>query len=213
MVKPTALLGISTVGGAFTPEIIREMANINARPIIFALSNPTIKSECTAEDAYKHTNGTVLFASGSPFDNVELNGKVYKPGQGNNSYIFPGVALGAILFKAKHIPEKAFLIAARRVAASVTEKSLNEYSRLYPRLKDIRELSVNIALDIGNHLYENNLATLHPEPEDKEMFIRQQVYNYNYEPSINDLYSWPEKDARHGFPVPVLPRISMDDEP
>ncbi|KAK5978132.1 hypothetical protein GCK32_019603, partial [Trichostrongylus colubriformis] len=80
------------------------------------------------------------------------------------SYIFPGVALGAVLFKAKRIPDKAFLIAARRVAASVSEKSLNDYARLYPRLKDIRELSVKIALDIGNYLYENDLATLHPEP-------------------------------------------------
>ncbi|PIO70076.1 malic enzyme domain protein [Teladorsagia circumcincta] len=159
-----------------------------------------------------YAKGTVLYASGSPFDNVEFNGKLYKPGQGNNSYIFPGVALGAVLFKAKHIPEKAFLIAARRVASAVTEKSLTEYARLYPRLKDIRELSVKIALDIGNYFYENNLATLHPEPEDKEMFIRQQVYNYEYEPSINDLYNWPEKDSRHGFPVPVLPRASMDEE-
>ncbi|XGW07484.1 hypothetical protein V3C99_010564 [Haemonchus contortus] len=200
MVKPHALMGISTLGGAFTPEIIKEMAKNNPRPIIFALSNPTIKAECTAEDAYQYTNGSVLFASGSPFDNVELNGKLYKPGQGNNSYIFPGVALAAVLFKAKRIPDKAFLIAARRVAASVTEKSLNEYARLYPRLRDIRELSVNIALDIGNHLYENDLATLHPEPEDKEMFIRQQIYSYEYEPSINDLYDWPQKDSRHGFP-------------
>ncbi|WKX95315.1 hypothetical protein Q1695_012065 [Nippostrongylus brasiliensis] len=212
MVKPNALMGISTIGGAFTPEIIREMSKINSRPIIFALSNPTNKAECTAEDAYHFSNGTVLFASGSPFDDVEMNGRLYKPGQGNNSYIFPGVALAAVLFKAKQIPDKAFLIAARRCAASVTEKSLNEYSRLYPRLKDIRELSVKIALDVGNHLYETNLATLHPEPEDKEMFIRQQIYNYEYEPSINDLYDWPEKDSRHGFPVPVLPRTSMDDE-
>ncbi|KAK6053956.1 malic enzyme, NAD binding domain protein [Cooperia oncophora] len=113
MVKPNALMGISTVFGAFTPEILREMAEINAQPIIFALSNPTSKSECTAEEAYVHTNGSVLFASGSPFDNVELNGKIYKPGQGNNSYIFPGIALGAVLFKPKRIPEKAFLIAAR----------------------------------------------------------------------------------------------------
>ncbi|KAK6055365.1 malic enzyme, NAD binding domain protein [Cooperia oncophora] len=113
MVKPNALMGISTVHGAFTPEILREMAKNNPRPIIFALSNPTSKSECTAEEAYNYTNGTALFASGSPFDDVEMNGKIYKPGQGNNSYIFPGVALGAVLFKAKHIPDKAFLIAAR----------------------------------------------------------------------------------------------------
>ncbi|KAK5966233.1 Malic enzyme [Trichostrongylus colubriformis] len=210
MVKPNALMGISTVHGAFTPEIIREMAAINERPIIFALSNPTDKSECTAEEAYKYTDGKVLFASGSPFPDVKLNGKVYKPGQGNNSYIFPGVALGAILFKAKHIPDKAFLLAARQVASSVTEEALHDYSRLYPRLRDIREISVHIAIDIGNYLYENNLATLHPEPHDKEMFIRQQVYNYEYEPSMNDLYEWPKEDVHEGFPVPPLP--SLDDE-
>ncbi|VDO42347.1 unnamed protein product [Haemonchus placei] len=168
---------------------------------------------CELEEFGELFMGAALFASGSPFDNVELNGRLYKPGQGNNSYIFPGVALGAVLFKAKHIPDKVFLLAARRVAESVTEKSLNEYSRLYPRLKDIRELSVHIALDIGKYLYENNLATLHPEPKDKEMFIRQQIYNYEYEPSINDQYDWPGKDECDESHVPILPRSdSMDDE-
>ncbi|VDM77373.1 unnamed protein product [Strongylus vulgaris] len=195
MVKPNALLGLSTVGGAFTPEILREMAKINPRPIIFALSNPTSKAECTAEDAYKYTNGQVLFASGSPFEDVEMNGKLFKPGQGNNSYIFPGVALGAVLFKAKRIPNETFLIAARRCAASVTEKSLNVYSRLYPRHKNIRDLSADIALD--------------------EMFIRSQIYSYEYSPVLSDLtdtYDWPETDTRQGFPVPKMTRTSMDDE-
>ncbi|VDK73237.1 unnamed protein product, partial [Cylicostephanus goldi] len=166
-VKPEGLIGACTVGGVFTGEIISEMAKNHPRPIIFALSNPTSKAECTAEDAYQKTNGSVLFASGSPFENVELNGRIYKPGQGNNAYIFPGVALGAILFKAKHIPEMAFLLAARRCASFVSNKQLETYARLYPRLKDIRELSVLIAKDVGNYLYEQNLATLHPEPEDK----------------------------------------------
>ncbi|KAK6041409.1 malic enzyme, NAD binding domain protein [Cooperia oncophora] len=112
-VKPDGIIGASTVGGSFSEEIITEMARINPRPIIFALSNPTSKAECTAEDAYRITNGSVLFASGSPFENVEMDGRIFKPGQGNNAYIFPGVALGAILFKAKHIPDKAFLLAAR----------------------------------------------------------------------------------------------------
>ncbi|VDM76348.1 unnamed protein product [Strongylus vulgaris] len=211
-VKPDGLIGACTVGGVFTGEIISEMARINKRPIIFALSNPTSKAECTAEDAYRMTNGSVLFASGSPFENVELDGRIYKPGQGNNAYIFPGVALGAILFKAKHIPEMAFLLAARRCASFVSDKSLENYARLYPRLKDIRELSVLIAKDVGNYLYEQNLATLHPEPENKDMFIRQQIYSVEYDELINKTYDWPAKDMKHGFPVPVIERSSMDDE-
>ncbi|KAK6737782.1 hypothetical protein RB195_020093 [Necator americanus] len=211
-VKPDGLIGASTVGGSFTEEIITEMARINQRPIIFALSNPTSKAECTAEDAYRITNGSVLFASGSPFENVEIDGRIFKPGQGNNSYIFPGVALAAILFKAKHIPDQVFLIAARCTSEFVTEKSLQTYARLYPRLKDIRELSVLIAIEVGNYLYEQNLATLHPEPEDKEMFIRQQIYSVEYDELINRTYEWPPKDMKHGFPVPVMERASMDEE-
>ncbi|PAV62954.1 hypothetical protein WR25_03856 isoform B [Diploscapter pachys] len=213
-VRPNALIGASTVTGAFTDEIIKEMSSLNQRPILFALSNPTSKAECTAEAAYRESNGTVLFASGSPFENVEMDGKLFKPGQGNNAYIFPGVALGCILFGAKHIPDKVFLLAARIVAESVTEKSLYTYSRLYPRIKDIRELSVKIAIKVGEYLYDKNLAMLHPRPGDMEMFIRQKIYHPDYENLINNTYDWPQKDMRAGFApgIPVLHRTSMDEE-
>ncbi|KAF8363451.1 men-1 [Pristionchus pacificus] len=211
-VQPGALIGASTVTGAFSEEIIKEMCTINARPIIFALSNPTSKAECTAEQAYTISNGSVLFASGSPFDNVTINGKLYKPGQGNNAFVFPGVALGAVLFKVSHIDNSLFLLAARKVAESVSEKSLNEYSRIYPRLKDIREISIKIAVEVAKHCYANGTATLYPEPEDKELFIRHQVYDVEYEDLINRTYTWPAKDSMHGFPVPVIRRNSMDDE-
>ncbi|GMS84147.1 hypothetical protein PENTCL1PPCAC_6322 [Pristionchus entomophagus] len=211
-VQPGALIGASTVTGAFSEEIIKEMCAINPRPIIFALSNPTSKAECTAEQAYTISNGSVLFASGSPFDNVTINGKLYKPGQGNNAFVFPGVALGAVLFKVSHIDNSLFLLAARKVAESVSEKSLSEYSRIYPRLKDIREISIKIAVEVAKHCYANGTATLYPEPEDKELFIRHQVYDVEYEDLINRTYTWPSKDSMHGFPVPVIRRNSMDDE-
>jgi malate dehydrogenase (oxaloacetate-decarboxylating)(NADP+) len=209
-VRPGALIGASTVRGAFTEQIIKTMAEINARPIIFALSNPTSKAECTADEAYRLTNGSVLFASGSPFKNVDLNGRLFKPGQGNNAYIFPGIALSVILFKVKTIDNKLFLLAARSVAEAVTEKNLSE-GRIYPRLKEIRELSIQIAVKVAEECYKDGTATLYPKPEDLEMYIRSQIYMVDYDELINKTYDWPEKDMRHGFPVPVVRRDSMDD--
>jgi len=206
-VKPEALIGASTVKGAFTHDIIKTMAEINKRPIIFALSNPTSKAECTAEDAYKLTNGTVLFASGSPFKNVEVNGKIYKPGQGNNAYIFPGVALGVILFKVRSIDNKLFLLAARKVAESVTEKNF-AVGRIYPKLSEIRELSIKIAIEVANQCYKDGTAKLYPEPKDKEMFIRSQIYNVEYDELINTTYEWPAEDMKKGFPTPEIRRES-----
>jgi malate dehydrogenase (oxaloacetate-decarboxylating)(NADP+) len=107
------LIGAAAIAKAFTPEIIKAMADFNDRPVIFALSNPTSKAECTAEEAYTNTDGRAIFASGSPFPTFEYNGKKFYPGQGNNSYIFPGVALGCCLAAASKIPEDIFLISAQ----------------------------------------------------------------------------------------------------
>uniref|UniRef100_A0A0K0FD75 Malic enzyme n=1 Tax=Strongyloides venezuelensis TaxID=75913 RepID=A0A0K0FD75_STRVS len=209
-VQPTGIIGASTVKGAFTPEVIKRMSEINPRPIIFALSNPTSKAECTAEDAFKLTGGKVLFASGSPFPNVEYNGKIYKPGQGNNAYIFPSIGLAVCLFKILHIKSKYFLVAARCVAEYVTQKHLDE-GRIYPRLKEIREISVKIAVQIAEEAYKDGVASLYPKPKDIELYIRSQVYDVEYDELINKIYAWPEKDCKHGFPVPVMSRNSMDD--
>lgn len=129
-IKPSILVGAAAVAGVFTKDILKKMAEINERPVIFALSNPTSKAECTAQEAYTHTNGKAVFASGSPFDPVTINGKTLHPGQGNNSYIFPGVALGVLAAGMLTIPEEVFLFSAEvRYAANLNISNLyNLYS-------------------------------------------------------------------------------------
>lgn len=177
-IKPTILIGAAAIGGAFTPAILTRMAELNDKPIIFALSNPTSKAECTAEDAYKYTNvisgnttpitrfhtilflifqGKCVFASGSPFPPVTFNGKTYHPGQGNNSYIFPGVALGVICAGASTIPEEVFLISAEALAEMVTDEDL-AIGSLYPPLTTIKDCSIKIAAKVMNYSYRNGKA-------------------------------------------------------
>ncbi|XP_046674728.1 NADP-dependent malic enzyme-like, partial [Homalodisca vitripennis] len=189
--KPNILIGAAAVAGAFTPEIIQTMAANNKRPIIFALSNPTSKAECTAEQAYIHTNGTAVFASGSPFAPVTYKGQTFVPGQGNNSYIFPGVALGVICAGIRHISEEVFLIASSTLAQMVSEDDLNKGS-LYPPLHNIQTISTRIATRVAEHAYEKGMASTYPEPQDKETFIKSQLYDTKYRPSLPRTYTWPK---------------------
>ncbi len=178
MLKPTAIIGVSAVGGTFTQEIVEEMARINMQPIVFALSNPTSQAECTAEEAYRWTEGRALFACGSPFDPVELNGRTYVPRQGNNSYIFPGVGLGVIASGAKSITDDMFMSAAHALAHLVTESDLQQGS-LYPALPRIREVSASIAATVADAAYKQGLASK-PRPTDTLRDVEAQMFDPRY---------------------------------
>src|ERR1700681_1302807 len=155
--RPTAIIGVAAVGGAFTEDVVHTMAALNKRPIVFALSNPTSKSECTAAQAYRWSDGRALFACGSPFDSVTLDGRSYIPRQGNNSYIFPGVGLGVIISGASRVTNEMFMAAAHTLAKQVTEDDLQQGS-LYPPLKNIRDVSAHIAAAVAAVAYGRELA-------------------------------------------------------
>ena len=183
--KPTAILGAAAVGGAFTKEIVEAMSAINARPIVFALSNPTSKSECTAEQAYQWSAGRALFACGSPFEPVELGGRRFVPRQVNNSYIFPGMGLGAIATRATRVTEPMFMVAARTLAEQVTQADLDQGS-LFPPLRNIREVSARIAAAVAAVAFRDKLARV-PEPADILAFVKSQMYEPTYASSAKAL--------------------------
>jgi len=190
--KPTVLIGAAAIPNVFTTEIIKDMASFNKTPVIFALSNPTSKAECTAEQVYEHSEGRALFASGSPFPTYTGFGKTYEPGQGNNAYIFPGTSLAVICTGIHHISDSVFLSAAEGLADLVTDADLS-VGRLYPPLSTIREISIKIAVKVAEEAYREGYASTYPKPENMEAFIRLQLYNYNYSTSLPVRYQWPEE--------------------
>ena len=176
--QPTALIGCAGQGGAFTEDVVRLMASQQERPIIFALSNPTTKAECTARQAYEWSDGRAVFASGSPFEPVQLDNRTFVPGQGNNAYIFPGVGLGASLARSRRVTDEMFLAAARVLAGLVTDEDL-DLGRVYPRLSQIREVSARIAAEVAEIAYREGLAQQEP-PEDILADIREQMFQPLY---------------------------------
>jgi malate dehydrogenase (oxaloacetate-decarboxylating)(NADP+) len=156
-IRPHVLIGATGAPGTFTRTVVERMSAINSRPTIFALSNPTSKAECTAEQAYAWSAGRAIFASGSPFPPVVYEGRTYRPAQGNNAYVFPGIGLGAVACRARRLPDELFLTAANTLADLVRQKDLDE-GALYPPLKEIRKISLAIATSVATKAYEMKLA-------------------------------------------------------
>jgi malate dehydrogenase (oxaloacetate-decarboxylating)(NADP+) len=178
IIKPTAIVGVSGQPYQFTEEVIREMTRLNDHPIIFALSNPTSKSECSAEEAYRWSEGKAIFASGSPFESVTIKGKTLHPGQGNNVYIFPGIGLGVLYSRARRVSERMFLEAARIVSESVTGEELAR-GQIYPSIESIRDVSCRIAAAVTRVAVNERLSDK-VLPENLEEDIRSYMYRPEY---------------------------------
>jgi malate dehydrogenase (oxaloacetate-decarboxylating)(NADP+) len=174
--KPNVLIGATGAPGTFTRDVVERMCAINERPVLFALSNPTSRAECTPQQAYEWSRGRAVFASGSPFGKVTYQGRTFRPGQGNNAYVFPGIGLGAIVCRARSIPDEFFLAAARTLAGLVTAKDLDDGS-LYPPLNDIRRISLAIAVSVAETAYAMKLARAR-RPRD----LKKTIARFMYEP-------------------------------
>jgi malate dehydrogenase (oxaloacetate-decarboxylating)(NADP+) len=232
--KATVLIGVSAIAKAFTQEVVQNMCANNPRPLICALSNPTRKAECTATEAYTWSDGKCIFCSGSPFDPVEYKGKTYYTSQCNNSYVFPGLALGVITVRrhtvhcivhdaplsclcmsiccifvvfvflisysslwaclhsfslvdaqvvSRRITDSFFYIAARAVAETVTAQDIED-GKLFPSLKTIRDVSLNIGTDVAHEAYDLGLATVSPKPMNMRAFIEAHMYDTEYHPYV-----------------------------
>lgn len=175
--KPHVLIGATGAPGTFTQEVIELMSENHERPVIFALSNPTSKAECTAEQAYSWSKGNAIFVSGSPFANVEYEGRTFDPGQGNNAYIFPGLGLGIVAGSIAHVNDELLIVAAETVAQNVTEDDLS-LGALYPPINTIRSISIAIAKAVMINAIKQGLSTI--KIEEIDHLIDQELYDPSY---------------------------------
>jgi malate dehydrogenase (oxaloacetate-decarboxylating)(NADP+) len=177
-IKPTVIVGVSTVANAFNQQVIETMARVNQRPIIFSLSNPTSRSECTAEEAYRWSEGRAVFASGSPFAPVQYRDRTIVPGQCNNMYIFPAMGLAVYATQATRVTDEMFIAAARAVAEQVTEAHLDT-GLIYPPLSTILKAEVHVARRVAEVIFARGFARV-KEPKDLGALIESQVYKPEY---------------------------------
>jgi malate dehydrogenase (oxaloacetate-decarboxylating)(NADP+) len=176
--RPTAIIGVSTVPKLFNREVIEAMSAINERPIIFPYSNPTSRSECTAEEAYTWSNGRAIFTSGSPFPPLEVGGKRFVPGQGNNVYIFPAMGMAVFATEATRVTEDMFIVAAQAVAEQVSQENLAT-GLIYPPVSRILEASLHVAQRVAAAIFDQGLARV-PRPNDVRALIRARAYRPVY---------------------------------
>jgi malate dehydrogenase (oxaloacetate-decarboxylating)(NADP+) len=177
-IKPTTIIGVSTVGGTFTQKVIEAMARINQRPVVLALSNPTEKAECTPEQAYTWSKGKAIYAAGVQFAPVHFNGQTFLPGQANNFYIFPAVGMAIFATQASRVTDEMFIEAARAVADQVAPDLLNR-GLLYPLQSNILETEIQTAARVAKLVFDSGLARV-DRPTDMVAFIRDHVYTPQY---------------------------------
>jgi malate dehydrogenase (oxaloacetate-decarboxylating)(NADP+) len=184
--KPDILLGVTAVGGLFTQDLIKELAAGCDKPIIFPLSNPTTKAECTAEQAYEWTDGKCIFASGSPFGPVEMDdGRTFYPSQCNNMYVFPGLGLGATVCGAKKVTDRMLYVAAEALATFVSDEDV-KHGKVFPSVTSIRECSHRIAVAVVKEAVRDGLATRlsAADEADLEGFVDRKMYYPEYVPLV-----------------------------
>jgi malate dehydrogenase (oxaloacetate-decarboxylating)(NADP+) len=177
-IRPTAIIGVSTVGGTFTQQVIEAMSRLNDRPIIFALSNPTEHAECTPEEAYQWSKGKALYAAGVQFPPVSHGGRTFLPGQANNFYIFPAVGMAIYATQAKRVTDEMFIEAAHALADQITPAELQQ-GLLFPPQSNILEIEIKIAARVAKIVFDSNLAIV-AQPDACEAFIRSHVYQPKY---------------------------------
>jgi malate dehydrogenase (oxaloacetate-decarboxylating)(NADP+) len=176
--KPTILIGVSTKGGAFTQHVVETMSRLNERPIIFALSNPTDKAECSAEQAYTWSKGKALYAAGVQFRDVTLNGHTFHPGQANNFYIYPAIGLATYAARPRRLPDACF-IAAAQASADQVGPDLRAKGMLFPSQDNILETEITTATRIAEFMFDQGLAQA-KRPRDTRTWIEGHLYRPVY---------------------------------